>query len=70
MIMRLYGKGNFSLESDFARSSFESRVSEKLSEVKNILPNMSREFRRCDPITQLEGKTFIRMTNLLQVKFR
>jgi len=49
MIMRLHGKGNFSYESDLARSTFETRVAEKLSEVKEILPKMSKEFRRCDP---------------------
>ena len=69
MIMRLHNKGNFSYESDLARSSFESRVAEKLAEVKEILPKMSKEFRRCDPKVQVEGKTFIKMTNLLQVSF-
>ena len=65
--MRLYGQGNFSLESDLARSTFETRVAQKLIEVKEILPQMSKEFRRCDPRIQVEGKTYIRMTNLLQV---
>jgi len=68
MIMRLYKKGNFSLESDHARSTFEARVMQKLLEVKEILPQMSKEFRRCDPRNHVEGKTFIRMTNLLQVR--
>jgi hypothetical protein len=65
--MRLYNKGNFTLESDLARSAFGSRVSQKLSEVMQILPTMSREYRRCDPKNQIEGKTFVRMTNFLQV---
>jgi hypothetical protein len=66
--MRLYGKGNFSLESELARTTFEDRVAQKLLEVKEILPQMSRQFQRCDPRLHVEGKTYIRMTNLLQVK--
>jgi hypothetical protein len=66
--MRLYKKGNFTLESDLARTTFETRVMQKLLEVKEILPQMSKEFRRCDPRNHVEGKTFIRMTNLLQVQ--
>ena len=67
MIMRLHNLGNFTMESEFARTSFETRVAEKISEVKQILPRMSRYFHRCDPKIQEEGKSFIRMTNFLQV---
>jgi hypothetical protein len=67
MIMRLYEKGNFTLESELSRTTFETRIAQKLEEVKQILPRMSRQFRRCDPRAHVEGKTFVRMTNLLQV---
>jgi hypothetical protein len=67
MIMRLHKKGNFTLESDLARRAFETRLKQKILEVKEILPLLSREFRQCDPVTHIEGETFIRMTNLLQV---
>ena len=65
--MRLHKKGNFTLESDLARTTFETRIVQKLLEVKEILPQMSKEFRQCDPVNHIEGETFIRMTNLLQV---
>lgn len=65
--MRLYNKGNFSMEADFARKNFETRVAETIKEVKEILPKMSRNYRKCDPVMQEEGKTYQRLTNLLQV---
>jgi len=67
MMLKLYNRGNFTLESDLARKSFESQATDKLMVVKVILPNMSRDFLRSDPIRHVEGKTFVRMTNLLQV---
>ena len=56
-----------SLESELARQTFESQATEKLMAVKAILPKMSRNFWRCDPDEHVEGQTFVRMTNLLQV---
>lgn len=66
-MLRLYGKGNFTVESDLARKSFESQATEKLLAVKKILPELSREYWKCDPLTrQIEDETYVRMTNLLQ----
>lgn len=68
MMLKLYDRGNFTLESDLARKSFETQATEKLLSVKGILPNMAREYHRCDPKRQVEGKTYVRMTQLLQVR--
>ena len=67
MMLKLYNRGNFTLESDLARKSFELQATEKLLAVKGILPNMARDYWRCDAKRQIEGKTYIRMTQLLQV---
>ena len=68
MMLRLYNRGNFTLESELARRSFESQATDKLLAVKGILPNMSRDFWRCDPKTNVEGATYVRVTELLQVR--
>ena len=67
MMLKLYNRGNFTLESDLARKSFEHQATEKLLAVKGILPNMARDYWRCDAKRQVEGQTYIRMTQLLQV---
>ena len=66
--MRSHNLGNFKVESALAHSSFETNMAEKIREIKQILPRMSQTFRRCDPPTQEEGTTYIRMTNFLQVR--
>lgn len=69
MIMRLYNEGNFTLEAELSRQKFETQATEKLLAVKQILPKMSQEFWKCDPDQHIEGETFVRLTNLLQVGF-
>ena len=49
MILRLYGQGNFTMETELARRKFETQANEKLIAVKAILPKMSRTFWKCDP---------------------
>lgn len=66
MIMRLQGRGNFTFESELAKENFEERAAEKLMAVKAILPHMSRNYWRCDPMQPIENDTYIRITNLLQ----
>ena len=51
-----------------AKNNFESQAIEKLLAVKSVLPKMSRKYWKCDPDEHVEGETFIRMTNLLQVR--
>jgi hypothetical protein len=68
MMLRLYNKGNFTLESELARRTFESQAMDKLLSMKKVLPKMSRDFWRCDADIQVEGDTYVRLTNLLQVR--
>ncbi len=46
MMLRLYGRGNFTLESELARRSFEGQATDKLVAVKGVLPEMSTEYWR------------------------
>jgi len=69
MMLKLYNRGNFTLESELARRSFEGQATDKLWAVKNVLPKMSQDYWRCDAERQREGQTYVRITNLLQVRF-
>ena len=67
MMLRLYGRGNFTLESEMARRNFEAQATEKLLAVKSILPHMDQMLWRCDPNVQNEHLTYEKLT-MLQVK--
>jgi len=64
MMLRLYGRGNFTLESDMAKRSFESQATEKLLAVKSILPHMDKMLWSCDPNIQNEHLTYEKLTLL------
>ena len=65
MMLKLYERGNFTLESELARKNFESQATEKLFAVKSILPHMKKTYWRCDPNQNNEGLTFLQI-QLLQ----
>jgi len=66
MMLKIYNKGNFTLESDVARQKFERQATEKMNVIKSVLPGMSRDYWRCDPTTHREGDTYLQITKLLQ----
>jgi len=66
MMLRIYGKGNFSLEAETAKEKFEYQATEKMNSIKMVLPQMSNEFRKCDPPVHKEGETYLEITKLLQ----
>ena len=43
------------------------QTTEKLTEIKNVLSRIPRDFWMCDSDKQIEGTTFVQMTQLLQV---
>jgi hypothetical protein len=67
LILRLSNRGNYTLESDLANKSFDVQTTEKLTEIKNVLARIPRDIWACDPDRQIEGTTFVQMTQLLQV---
>ena len=68
MMLKLFNKGNFTIESDLARQTFKKRTTEKLVAVKNILPHMSTTYWRCDSKIQNLGVTYLKLDQLLQVR--
>ena len=61
-------KGNFTSESEVAKTNFERQALEKLGSVREVLPELSREYRRCDPKNHKEGETFLQVKGFLQVQ--
>lgn len=66
MILRINNKGNFTVEAERAKSKFSTEAEEKLKKVEEILPSLSRRFRRCDPPSHVEGQTFLQVKGFLQ----
>ncbi len=46
MMLRLYGRGNFTLEAELAQRTFQQQATDKLVAVKGVLPNMDKDFWR------------------------
>jgi hypothetical protein len=68
MLLRLYGKGNFTQESEMARADFERRVAEKAQAARNVLSQLPTWMWKCDTpqSEQIENETYIQFTELLQ----
>ena len=58
-------KGNFTSESEVAKTNFERQALEKLGSVREVLPELSREYRRCDPKNHKEGETFLQVQSII-----
>jgi len=66
MVLKINQKGNFSLEAEAARRKFEVEAEQKLEAVKQVLPEMSRRYMKCDPREHKEGETFLKVKGFLQ----
>jgi hypothetical protein len=68
MMLKLFKGRNFTLESELAERNFENNTRDKVTSVKKILSKMSHNFWKCDPQEHVEGRTYVKLTNFLQVK--
>ncbi|XP_055618076.1 uncharacterized protein LOC129763220 isoform X1 [Toxorhynchites rutilus septentrionalis] len=68
MLLKAYGKGNFTAESRLMRRRFEDRTSRTQQLLQRVMQQASRDYWRCDPERnqQKEGETFLQITRLLQ----
>ncbi|XP_053681824.1 uncharacterized protein LOC128732574 [Sabethes cyaneus] len=68
MLLKAYGKGNFTAEAKLMRRRFEDRTSRTQALLQRVMQQASREYWRCDPerTQQKEGETFLQFTRLLQ----
>jgi hypothetical protein len=63
-------QGNFTREAEVAKNKFEKDATEKLRSVKEVLPHLSRELIKCDPLEHKEGVTFLQVKKFMQVMTR
>ncbi|XP_071446966.1 uncharacterized protein [Hetaerina americana] len=66
MLLKLYNKGNFTLEAELMRERVEARMDEKIQAVRTAMTRASRELWVCDPAHHEENETFVQLTNVLQ----
>uniref|UniRef100_A0A1B6KBP6 Uncharacterized protein n=1 Tax=Graphocephala atropunctata TaxID=36148 RepID=A0A1B6KBP6_9HEMI len=66
MLLRLYGKGNFTLESQLMRERYLDRMAEQAVSLKEALNKADAAYWRCDPKHHVEGETYVQLTRLLQ----
>jgi len=66
MLLRLYNKGNFTLEAELMRERYQERTVQKAAAVKEAMRTAERDMWRCDPREHREGETYVELTQLLQ----
>ncbi|XP_050311529.1 uncharacterized protein LOC126747077 [Anthonomus grandis grandis] len=66
MLLRLYGHGNFTKESQHSRERYQERTNNAVQSIKSAMQNVSRDLWKCDPKKHVKGDTYVEITNLLQ----
>ncbi|XP_055846635.1 uncharacterized protein LOC129912439 isoform X1 [Episyrphus balteatus] len=66
MILRIYGKGNFTQESDLMREDYAKRTERTLLKLREVMRRADRIVWQNDPIKHVKGKTYDEVTRLLQ----
>lgn len=58
--------GNFTVESELAKSKYEERTMEKINAVREAMSEADRSVYKCDPKQYVEGVNYVKLTKLLQ----
>lgn len=66
MLLKSYGKGNYTKESELMRQSFEERAARTQALLRKVMLRADRQVWRCDPTQHVEGTTYVAVTRLLQ----
>ncbi|BFG02405.1 uncharacterized protein DMAD_01914 [Drosophila madeirensis] len=66
MMLRVYGKGNFTQEAELMRTDYERRTERTLKLLKDVMTRADRIVWRCDPKKHVAGVTYDEVTRLLQ----
>ncbi|CRK92910.1 CLUMA_CG006339, isoform A [Clunio marinus] len=66
MLLKTYGKGNYTQESYLMRKNFEKRAAKSQELMQKVMEISERDLWRCDPNKHEEGSTYIQVTRLLQ----
>ncbi|XP_037089046.1 uncharacterized protein LOC119109513 isoform X1 [Pollicipes pollicipes] len=66
MLLRLYDKGLFTVESRLTSDTYDRISFDVAAEAQTVIKDLSNVYWRCDPATHVEGTTFEQVTELLQ----
>ncbi|XP_034489780.1 uncharacterized protein LOC117793546 isoform X2 [Drosophila innubila] len=66
MMLRVYGKGNFSKEAEIMRRDYEKRTERAVNLLKEVMRRADRIVWRCDPTKHVSKVTYDEVTRLLQ----
>ncbi|KAM8720177.1 hypothetical protein ACLKA7_006253 [Drosophila subpalustris] len=66
MMLRVYGKGNFSKEAELMRRDYEKRTERAVNLLKEVMRRADRIVYRCDPAKHVPKVTYDEVTRLLQ----
>ncbi|XP_014085939.2 uncharacterized protein orion isoform X1 [Bactrocera oleae] len=66
MMLRIYGKGNFSQEVELMRMDYVKRTERALKLLREVMRRADRILWRCDPKKFEQGKNYDEVTRLLQ----
>ncbi|XP_073957026.1 chemokine-like protein orion isoform X1 [Choristoneura fumiferana] len=66
MLLKIYGKGNFTEEASLTRQRYAERSSRTAAAARSAMAMARRGLYRCDPVQHKEGETYAQVTRLLQ----
>ncbi|RZF33110.1 hypothetical protein LSTR_LSTR013281 [Laodelphax striatellus] len=66
MLLRLYNRGNFTLEAETSRTKYVQQMKQQVQIAKETIADASTAMWRCDARHQIEDETYTKMTRLLQ----
>ncbi|XP_047030371.1 uncharacterized protein LOC124637773 isoform X1 [Helicoverpa zea] len=66
MLLRIYGRGNFTQEASLTRQRYSERTGQTASAARAALAMAKRDLYRCDPPVHTSGATYAEVTRLLQ----
>uniref|UniRef100_A0ABK9ND08 Uncharacterized protein n=1 Tax=Glossina morsitans morsitans TaxID=37546 RepID=A0ABK9ND08_GLOMM len=66
MMLRIYGKGNFTQESELMREGYHQRTERTVRLLREVMNRADRIVWRCDPQTYKLGQTYEEVTRLIQ----
>uniref|UniRef100_A0A1L8DP86 Putative conserved secreted protein n=2 Tax=Nyssomyia neivai TaxID=330878 RepID=A0A1L8DP86_9DIPT len=66
MLLKTFGKGNYTQEAQIMRQRFENRTERTQELVKRVMERSELNVWRCDPDVHIEGETYEQFTRLLQ----
>lgn len=67
MFLFFFTLGNFTYEQIKQTEKFEKRTAEQLLALQNVMQSTSNEYWKCDPEKHVKDKSYLEVTQLLQV---